>query len=303
MVGSISSLAGLLVLTCRNRKNILTFSFAWILLIKRKKRFFMKPKNKFFSISKSNQYYFSTLLMFIIIVILYNVQNSIGYETVSLILLLIIFLLPLFNFERGPIILSAVISAFAWDYYFIPPHFTMRIAKPEDAMMLFMFFIVAVTNGVLTSQLKTQKNLMMEKERKSNALYLLLKALSNGKDQNELLSNVVQQIENVFGFKSIIFFPSDQNKLKREAHPMSNFRVDDLDWLAAESSFETKRETGKSTDTLQNVNAKYFPLMDKDSVSCVIGIKISDDLKSDPSEMEFLRHFINEISPFIEKYV
>lgn len=263
----------------------------------------MKPQNKSFSISKSNQYYFSTLLMFIIIVILYNVQDTIGYETVSLILLLIIFLLPLFNFERGPIILSAIISAFAWDYYFIPPHFTMRIEKPEDVMMLFMFFIVAVTNGVLTSQLKTQKNLMMEKERKSNALYLLLKALSEGKNLDELLLNAVEQFKNVFGFESVIFFPADQNKLKREAHPMSNFRADDLDWLAAESSFESKRETGKSTDTLQNVSAKYYPLMKGNEVYCVIGVKISDDLKLDLPEMEFLKLFITEITPFIEKYV
>ena len=99
------------------------------------------------------------------------------------------------------------------------------------------------------------------------------------------------------------FFSADQNKLKREAHPMSNFRADDLDWLAAESSFESKRETGKSTDTLQNVHAKYFPLLSKDSVFCVIGVKISDDLRSDPSEMEFLKLFITEITPFIEKYV
>ena len=87
----------------------------------------------------------------------YTVQNIIGYETVSLILLLILFLLPLFNFSRGPIILLAVIGAFAWDYYFIPPHFTMYIARPEDVMMLLMFFIVAVTNGVLASKVNIQK--------------------------------------------------------------------------------------------------------------------------------------------------
>ena len=235
--------------------------------------------------------------------ILYFVQDSIGYETVSLILLLIIFLLPLFNFERGPIILSAVISAFAWDYYFIPPHFTMRIAKPEDVMMLLMFFIVAVTNGFLTTQLKKQKNLIIEKERKSNALYQLLKVLSDGKDLNGLLINSVQQLKNVFCFDTVIFFPVDKNKLKREPHPTSNFKVDELDWLAAESSFESKVETGRSTDTLPTADAKYFPLISNNSVFCVIGVKISDDLKSDSEEDKFLRLFINEISSFLEKYI
>jgi len=262
----------------------------------------MRPQNQFTGISKGKQYFFSSILIFAFIMILFNVQESIGYETVSLILLSIIFLLPLFNFERGPIILAAVISAFAWDYYFIPPHFTMRIAKPEDAMMLFMYFIVAVTNGVLTSQLKTQKNKMFEKERRVNALYTLLKVLSEGKDLNDILRNSAQQLKNVFGFESVIFFPDDQNKLKKEPHQMSSFKGDELDWLAAESSFESKRETGKSTDTLQNADAKYFPLLGKNSVLCVIGVKISDDLKSDSPEMLFLRNFISEISPFVTKY-
>lgn len=235
--------------------------------------------------------------------ILYFVQDSIGYETVSLILLLIIFLLPLFNFERGPIILSAVISAFAWDYYFIPPHFTMRIAKPEDVMMLLMFFIVAVTNGFLTTQLKAQKNLIIEKERKSNALYQLLKALSDGKHLDDLLMNSVQQIKNVFGFDAVIFFPFDQSKLKREPHPTSSFKIDELDWLAAESSFKSRIETGKSTDTLPTADAKYFPLVNNNSVFCVIGVKISDNFKSDSSEVEFLRLFINEVSHYLEKYI
>ncbi|MGE5807409.1 MAG: DUF4118 domain-containing protein, partial [Ignavibacteria bacterium] len=146
----------------------------------------MKLQNKTVSISTGKQYFLSTFILFVFIMLLYFVQDVIGYQTVSLILLLIIFLLPLFNFERGPIILSAVISALAWDYYFIPPHFTMHIAKPEDVMMLFMFFIVATTNGVLTARLKAQKNDMIEKERRSNALYNLIKELSSAKDLNEV---------------------------------------------------------------------------------------------------------------------
>ena len=129
---------------------------------------------KTINISIGKQYFISTLLLFIFISALYYIQNIIGYETVSLILLLIIFLLPIFNFEKGPIFISAVISALAWDYYFIPPHFTMKIDKTEDVVMLVMFFIVAVTNGVLTAKLKAKDNKMIEKDESLKALYIWL---------------------------------------------------------------------------------------------------------------------------------
>ena len=262
----------------------------------------MKNLTKTFRISTGKQYFFSTILLFIFIAILYNVQNTIGYETVSLILLLIIFLLPIFSFSRGPIIISAIISALAWDYYFIPPHFTMKIDKTEDGLMLFLFFIVAVANGVLTAKLKAADNIMIEKDRKLNALYTLVKVLSAAKNPDEVLTKVVKQIQIIFGFESVIFLPEDVNKLKRDPHPASNFMPDEMEWLAAEASLKSKEETGKTTNTLHDVEAIYFPLQIKGSVFCVIGVKISDSIKSDSEELEFLRSFIKEILPFLEKY-
>jgi two-component system, OmpR family, sensor histidine kinase KdpD len=263
----------------------------------------MKPQNKIIKISLGKQYFFASVILFIFILILYYIQDVIGYQTVSLILLMIIFLLPLFNFERGPIILSAIISALAWDYYFIPPHFTMYIAKTEDIVTLFMFFIVAVTNGVLTTRLKAQKAISNEKERKSNVLYNLLKDLSLGKDLDETLQKVVQQIQKVFGYESIIFFPEDQNRLKREPHPAGNFKPNEMEWLAAETSFKNKMETGITTGLVQGAEAIYFPIDINNSILFVIGIKLNGDIKQDSSEMKLLKSFIKEISSFIELHI
>jgi len=263
----------------------------------------MKTKNKTFSITIGKQYFLSTVILFGFITLLYFIQDVIGYQTVSLILLLIMFLLPLFNFERGPIILSAVISAFAWDYYFIPPHFTMYIAKPEDVMMLFMFFIVAMTNGVLTAKLKEQKNDMAEKERRSNTLYNLLKELSRSKDINDTSEKAVKQIQKEFGFQSVIFYSTDYNKLNRNPHPSSSFLPDEMEWLAAELSYVNKLETGKSSNYLNDADAIYFPLKNNDSVFGVLGVNINNDIKSNPEEMEFLKKFISEITLFLEKHL
>lgn len=263
----------------------------------------MKTKIKNINIPIGVQYFLATFILFIFILILYTVQDIIGYQTVSLILLLIIFLLPLFNFEKGPIILSAIISALAWDYYFIPPHFTMHIDKTEDVVMLFMFFIVALINGVLTSQLRTQKNTMIEKERKSNAYYNLLKELSGGKELNDSVLRAVLQIKKTFNADSVIFFSSDHNKLNREPHQTSNYLPDEMEWFVAELAYVNKRQTGKNTDTLSDANATYFPLTGKEKVFGVIGIKFQSGFEITSSELEFLLSYVREITPFLERHL
>jgi two-component system sensor histidine kinase KdpD len=263
----------------------------------------MNTRKKIISIPIWIQYFLVILILFIFIIFLYYIQEIIGYQTVSLILLLIIFLLPLLNIEKGPIVLSAFISALIWDYYFIPPRFTLHIAKTEDVMMLIMFFLVAITNGVLTSRLRTQKNEMTEKERRSNAFYSLLKDLSAGKNLDELTKKAVQHISNSFGAESVIFYSTTHDKINREPHPASVFKPDEMEWFIAELSFVNKRETGKTTNTSPDANAIYFPLMENDHIFGVIGVRINDDVDSESEELVFLRNFVKEITSYLERHI
>lgn len=262
----------------------------------------MKNMEREKNISIGKQYFISTVILFFFITLLYSVQNTIGYETVSMILLLIIFILPIFNFSRGPIILSAVISALGWDYYFIPPHFTMHIARPEDVMMLFMFFIVAVTNGVLASKVNTQKKEMLKQERRLRALYNLVRDLCLAKDVDEKLSGIAKQVKNVFGFDMVFFSRGNSDQLEREPHPASTFIPDDLEWLAANAAFTMKVPGGRTTSVVGNAEALYRPVTDDDGNAVgVIGIRIDDNISNDRDELEFLRIFIEEINPYFRK--
>ena len=233
---------------------------------------------------------------------LYSVQDIIGYETVSMILLLIIFMLPLFNFSRGPIILSAVISALGWDYYFIPPHFTMYIAKPEDVMMLLMFLIVALTNGVLAARLNVYKYDLLKVERRWKSLYYLVKDLSVSTDMNEVLINAVKNIEKIFQLETVVFLNDGDTKLSRIPHPSSSFHPDEMEMLAAEAAFRLKSPGGNTTDLVGNADALYYPVIDKKGiVICIIGVKLNDEIKGDSREMHYLKDFIDEITPFLER--
>lgn len=59
--------------------------------------------------------------------------------------------------NRGPVLMMAVVSALVWNYFFIPPQYTLHIEKPQDVVMFSLFFIVALSMGHLITRLRTRE--------------------------------------------------------------------------------------------------------------------------------------------------
>jgi two-component system sensor histidine kinase KdpD len=86
----------------------------------------------------------------------------VGVHGTALIYQLAVVLLGLFV-RRGAILLAALLSALVCDYFFLPPVFTFRVSHFEDALLLVMYFIVAIILGHLTTRIRAQQ----EAERKA----------------------------------------------------------------------------------------------------------------------------------------
>jgi two-component system sensor histidine kinase KdpD len=86
-----------------------------------------------------------------------------GYGAISLVFLLGVLLAGMV-LNRGPVLLVAALSALSWNFLFIPPLFTLHIAKLEDALTFATYFIVAITVGSLTAQLKAREHLAAQVE-------------------------------------------------------------------------------------------------------------------------------------------
>jgi two-component system sensor histidine kinase KdpD len=81
-----------------------------------------------------------------------------GYGSISLIFLLGVLLAGMV-LNRGPVLLVAALSALSWNFLFIPPLFTLHIEKLQDALTFATYFIIAITVGSLTAQLKAREHL------------------------------------------------------------------------------------------------------------------------------------------------
>jgi two-component system sensor histidine kinase KdpD len=119
----------------------------------------------------ASQYVWSLLAVLVVAAASYPVADMIGYRTVSLILLLLVSILAM-RFSIGPVTMAAILSALIWDFFFIPPHFTLTVGHAEDALMLLMYFIIALLNGILTHQMKIYDRIVRRREDKESTLRL-----------------------------------------------------------------------------------------------------------------------------------
>ncbi len=130
---------------------------------------------------KKNQYLISILLIVLTAILCFFSVDFIGYRAVALILLLVVSVNAIL-FDIFPVMLSALLSALIWNFFFIPPVLTFHIGTAEDGLMFLMYFVIASINAVLTHQIrKVELKERQEKEReKTIALYnTLLNSLSH----------------------------------------------------------------------------------------------------------------------------
>ena len=85
-----------------------------------------------------------------------SLEPRIGYQSVSLIYLLVVVVLALF-LNRGPVILTAALTAFWWGYAFAPPRYSFQITGFYDKMMLVTYFAVALSISQLTARLRAHR--------------------------------------------------------------------------------------------------------------------------------------------------
>lgn len=104
-----------------------------------------------------------------------------GYRVTALVLLVTVSLLAV-SFDILPVLVSAILSAFIWDFFFIPPRFTIHVDTTEDTILLIMYFVIAMINGVLTYKIREVEKMSMLKEEKANSIKLyntILNSLSH----------------------------------------------------------------------------------------------------------------------------
>jgi two-component system sensor histidine kinase KdpD len=248
--------------------------------------------------SSIRQYLVISLAVTLSSVICYLVKDFIGYQVVSFVLLFLISILALF-YGTGPILLAATLCAIIWDYFFIPPQFTLHIGKPEDMLMLAMFFFIALLNGTLTSRVRGQEKKIRIREERTHALYQITRELTMAPGIDEVSKIAIRYIQKYFNLDCAIFLKNDSAQFDSQVKNDSKIRLSENEVSIASWVFRHSSKAGKYTDTLPSTDFTFYPLTGNNDNMGVIAVKHAEVFTQ--GEDQFWEAFLSQISGKYER--
>lgn len=245
-----------------------------------------------------NQYVIAVIVVILAAVICSFAKTYIGYQSVSFILLFVVSILATFM-GIGPILLASTFSALIWNYLFIPPMYTFHIHKPEDVLMLGMFFIIALLNGVLTSRVRRQEQLSREREERTNALYRLTYGLVKANGMSETLEVARQYIQKYFSLETLFILQDGQNNLQQYKDGKKIIPITADEYNVAVWTFRNSKKAGRFTETLPLIEDTFYPLPGTRIKPGVVMVQLKKPFTGEKED--FWNTFLAQISIAIER--
>ena len=177
-----------------------------------------------------NQYLICVVSVGIVASLCLFTRSFLDYKIVGYILLVVVSLLAM-SLDILPVLLSAVLSALILNFFFIQPYYTFHIYSAEDALLLILFFIIALINGVLTHKIRKAEKRLQIKEIRVNTMKLynaLLDSLSH--ELRTPISAIMGAIDTIQS-KTVVISDENKEKLYLEIEKASlrlNHQVENL---------------------------------------------------------------------------
>ncbi|MGE5480946.1 MAG: ATP-binding protein [Chloroflexota bacterium] len=259
-----------------------------------------ESSSAFKSHSSIKQYLLVGLFITLVAALCFPLRNYIGYQSVGLIMLFSVILLPLFA-NRGPILLAGLLSASVWNFFFIPPLFTFHINTIHDVITLCLNFSVAIISGFLTARIRDQEQTVRQREERAVALYNLADELSHASSKEKVIEIAISQIEKLFDSPTAFLLPGVDGKLRLAASSRNFDYLDSKELTVAEWSFERKMPAGKFTDNIPSSKRYYTPVATPRGAIGVVALDIKKRLTLEREAV--LNNYITQIASAYEREI
>ena len=163
-------------------------------------------------------------------------------------------------FGRRPAILAAFLNVALFDFFFVPPTFTMGVHDVQYLLTFAVMLVVALVIGHLTSDLRYQARVAIHRERRARVLYELGRELSGAISPGQIAGICDRYSEETFRAVAAILLPDEHGRIQPPGPETSVTPNPEVDLGTAQWVFDRGQPAGFGTDTLPGIPVQYIPL-------------------------------------------
>ncbi|MBB3456235.1 two-component system sensor histidine kinase KdpD [Rhizobium sp. BK313] len=170
-----------------------------------------------------------------------------------------------------PALYSCLLGALCFNFFFLPPRYTLTISDPESVLAFFFFLGVAVIASNLTATVQRQAAAARQRARTTEDLYLFSKKLAGTGTLDDVLWATAFQLASMLKVRVVLLLPENGTIAVKAGYPPDD-TLDDADIAAARWAWEHNHAAGRGADTLPGAKRLYVPLRTGRTAVGVIGL-------------------------------
>jgi len=165
-----------------------------------------------------------------------------------------------FYLGRGPAILVSLLGVAAFDFFFVPPYYTLVVSQTEYIITFIGLFLVGVVISALAVRAREEAESAQRREADTARLYALSRDLAAAEGMEMVTRAIRTHLESDFGRDVVIYLPRGEI-LHPYLDPESNQPAPgEAELSLAVWSYRHAEPAGLGTNTLPSAEPRFMPL-------------------------------------------
>ena len=206
------------------------------------------------------------------------------------------------RFGRAPSLVTAALNVIAFDFFFVPPRYSLAISDAQYLVTFFVMLTIALVIANLMASVRQQTRVAGARERRTALLYAMSRELVATRGIESLARVAVSHIAEVFQCQSVVLLPNKEGKLTYPMDLPLERSLKGADLAIAQWVLDHGRQAGLGTDTLPAAPALYVPLQEGGKPLGVLAVLPSNPRRILlPEQRHLLETFASQIGLAVER--
>jgi two-component system sensor histidine kinase KdpD len=205
------------------------------------------------------------------------------------------------RFGYGASLVTAVLGAVSFEFFFIPPSFSFAVANLRYIVTFAVMVFVAFVVSHLTKRVRDQADAARDRERRTASLFAMSRDVGLAPSREALVESAARHLRDVFGAKVALLLVGGADRLEPA---LADPEVSDA-WPAerrhAEAALREERVAGLGVDA-RRARCVYAPL--KGSLGCAGVLAVLPQNRAtldDPDQRQLLAAFAGLVGSALER--
>ena len=202
----------------------------------------------------------------------------------------------------GPASIAAVTSVAAFDFFFVPPYYSLAVTNTQSLVTFAVMLVVALMISQLTVRIRWQAEAARQRERRTAAQYALSRELAGTRGVPDIMQASIRHIADVFRSQIVVYLADASDCLVLQEDLPYRFEPETSTEAICQWTYEHAQIAGLGTNTFPGSKAVFLPLLASRGALGVLGVRPEDPHAIEaPEHVHQLETFANQTAAAVER--